>query len=117
MHDVTAAFSFHSPKNWHSQKREVTDDVENLMADKLVFEAQAGLIEHAIRSQDDGIIKGATPNQIRAPQGFDLLSETERARRCYLVAEVSIRQFDLKLLYADQRMREIDQTIDLIRIS
>src|SRR6266568_9240629 len=112
MQEMAAALCFDPSKDGHSQQGQVPDNVENLMADKLVGKTEAGFVEHAFFGQDDGIIQRATADQTGLPQSLDFLDETERPCRSNVAGERSIVQRQAAVLPSNQRVLEVDQTIN-----
>ena len=116
MHDVTAALRNYLAQNRHTQQRQIANDVQNLVAHKLVRKAQAGFIQHAVLRQHDGVVKRTALNQIRSTQGFDFFDESKSARRSNVARERTVIQSNGAMLYADERVRKVDETINLVSV-
>ena len=114
VHDVAAAFGNDLAQNWHSQEREVADDVEDLVTHEFVAEAQACFIQHSFRREYDGVVERPATNQVCASQFVDLVGEAKRARGGDVAAEGAIVQFHKQALHPDHRMCEVYEAIDLI---
>ena len=94
-----------------ADERQVADDVENLVADELVLEAQRverpGLAEH------DGVVERPAQRESALTHHLDVLEEAERARRGDVFGEALFRQSHGAALLTKQRMVEADRVGDL----
>src|SRR5260370_21795492 len=114
MQQVPAPLSRYASQQRHAQERQVTDDVQNLVTDKLVGKAQPRFIQHAVSGQDDGVIERSSANQVRPSQCFNLLDKSKRPGRSDVPRKRTVIQGDPAMLQADEWVREINNTIDLI---
>ena len=69
-----------------ADERQIADDVEDLVADELVLEAQR-VVEHAGLAEHDRVVERAAEGEALLAQRLDFLQEPERARRRDLVDE------------------------------
>src|SRR6187431_123521 len=73
---VTTAMHHKVTLNGMSDKGEVANDVQNLVANELVLEPQG--IQHAGFAKDDGILERAAEREPALPQHFYFLEKTKR---------------------------------------
>ena len=90
MHDVTAALSNYFSENRHTQQRQIADDVQNLVAHKLVAKSQASRIQHPVGREHNGVVEGAAADQVGAAQRLDFIGEAKGARGRYLATEGAV---------------------------
>src|ERR1051326_6374692 len=116
VHDVPTAFGDNLAENRHTQKREIADDVQNLVTYELISKTKTRLIQHSFRRQHDRIVERTAANQVCTSQRFDLVRKPKRPRRGDVTTESAVTEFHKQTLHANHRMREVDQAVDLIRI-
>ena len=95
------------PCSGPAEQREVADEIEDLVADELVAEAQraredAGVVE------DDGVVQAAAARQSPRAQLRDLAREAEGPRRSDARREFLGPEREGQLLAAHDRMRKVD---------
>ena len=95
------------PRKTH--KRQITDQVQKLMAHRFIGIAQRW-IQPLVAITDQGIIEGSTLNQPRCTQLIHLLTEAEGASRSDLCHEALWRQLQCTLLTTDGRLGKINHT-------
>src|SRR5262249_23364264 len=82
MNSVSRSFRFDAAKQGHSEKREISDNVDDLMPNNLVSEAEPFAIhDSALGCKHDCVLERPAASQPHVPQRFDLVEEAERACR------------------------------------
>ena len=76
---MAAAFGGYFGLERHSEQSEIADDVEDLVADKFVVEAERRFVEHSVGRENNCIIERAAESEIRFAEHFDLVSKAESA--------------------------------------
>jgi hypothetical protein len=106
MERVAGFAGFNAAEEREADEGEVADQVEGLVAAKLVGVAE-GAIHYAILGEDDCVVEGAAADEAHGAERFDIGFEAEGAgTRKQLAEGVGIdEQFDL--LLADEGMREV----------
>jgi hypothetical protein len=112
MQRVAGAIRGQPAQHGPADQGEISQQIEDLVADKLVGIAQRGFVQHAAFGKHDGILQRAAPDQAAGLQRFHLVEETEGAGRRNRAAVVFRRELELQLLVPDQRMREPDLVLD-----
>ena len=74
---------------------EVADQVEDLVADELVAEAERSVHDAAV-VEDDAVLDRAAARQAGRAQLLDVVHEAERARRRDLLEEVVVMEVELR---------------------
>lgn len=90
-----------------AQQGKVSDQIENLVADKLVLEAKWAIL-HSIFGEDDGVLRRCTADQSHIAQRLLVLYEAESPSRSDLVHVVVPHQIEFEALPSDHGMRKID---------
>src|SRR5262249_44076803 len=109
---VPGARRAHVTQHGHSGERQVADDVQNLVAHKLVVESQRLLIEDAVARQRDRVFERAAARQTVLAQRLDFLYESEGSGRRALFWIIAGANDDLAPLLADHRVIEVNQAGD-----
>ena len=94
-----------------SDQRQVTDDIENLVADEFVVKTQR--VQHAGVADHDRILERAAESKTVLPQPLHFLEEAEGARRGDVVREGGFGNAFRARLVPQQRMIEADRVADL----
>src|SRR5580698_532735 len=102
MHGVSGALGDDVAENVVAGEGEIADEVEDLVADKLVVEAQ-GAVENAHAVENDCAGFGYAANQPHVSELLFVFLEAEGAGRGDLGAIVARRQIDDEALAADGR--------------
>src|SRR6476469_668638 len=66
------------PDEGYSQKRKVSNQIENLVADKLIVESKARFIDDSVIRQHNGVVQGASFAEPSSPQCLDLIQKPKR---------------------------------------
>src|SRR5205823_7963373 len=90
---------------------EVADEVEHLVADELVAEAQRS-VHHAALVEDDAVLDRAAARQAGRAQLVDVLEEAVRARRRDLLEEAVVLVVKVERLPPDAGVLEVDLVLD-----
>src|SRR5437588_6631031 len=96
-----------SSEKWQACQGQVANQVERLVAAKLVGEAK-GTVHDAVLGKDDGILERPTADQPHGAERSDVALEAEGACARQQVAESVRTDHHLHFLLPDQRMREVD---------
>ena len=91
-----------------SEKREITDRIEDLVAHELVLETQL-VVQHAALSDHNGVVEAAAAGQAIAAQHLHLPEESEGPRRGDRLGEGLGAHPARQRLVAQQRMVETDR--------
>ena len=94
-----------------SDQRQVADDIENLVADELVFEPQR--VQHAGVADDDRVLERAAEREAVLAQPFHFLQEAEGARAGDVIGKRALGDALGARLVPQQRMVEADGVADL----
>ncbi len=89
------------------EERQVTDEVQDFMADEFVSEAKLAA-DDPLFIQDNGVVQASPQGQAALSQFGRVLEEPERPGGGDLLAEKLSGQGDGHILPADERMGEID---------
>src|SRR6266478_8949264 len=114
MHGMTGPVSNHIAQDLPSNQRQITDEVKNLVTDKLIVKTERR-IHQASLGEDKGVFIRRTPNQTLLPHRFGFMQKTKCARGSNIRDVLLIRKIEAKGLVADQRMGEVDGVRDGIR--
>ena len=68
-----------------AEKRDIADQVQDLVADELVLEAQARFIHDTVFGQNHGVVQCPAFSEASGPQGFDFVQKSKRASRCNIL--------------------------------
>src|SRR6185312_16999744 len=99
---VTAFEGYDLALRQRSEQSEVADQVEHLVAHRLVGEAQG--LQRAFGCKDDGVLERSAARETRAPQRFDFMREAERPAGSDL-AQIDVgRDFAIEELRSDRRI-------------
>lgn len=98
--------------NRESDQREVADQIQYLMANEFIFEAETGAIQDTGVAEDDRVIGRTTPCKAVRPETFDVFEEPECSRRCDFHDKALFGQIDAHLLLAEKMMVELDPVRD-----
>ena len=109
---VAAAVRDEMADHREADERQIADDVEDLVADELVLEAQR-VVQHAGLSEHDRVVERAAERQAALPQHLDFLQEAKRAGRRNLLDERLFRDLHRPRLMPDERVIEADAVGDL----
>ena len=108
---VSRAMGHHMTDDRPADQREVANHIQNLVANKLVFEPQR--VQHAGVANDDGVLERAAERQAVLAQPLDFLQEAERARGRDVVGEGGFGNALGARLVPQQRMVKADGVADL----
>src|SRR5436309_8489432 len=97
MHGMASAISDHAAQNLFSEEGQVPDQVQDLVANKFVTEAQ-GAVQQALTGEHYRIFSGRAPDQALVAHGIGLVKKSESAGRRDLTHVLAIGQFHLKSL-------------------
>jgi hypothetical protein len=111
VHCVSGAVGHNARDQALADEREVSNAVEDFVADELVAETQRAVLNSIRREHDHAFVGGAADQPLVA-HGFFLLQEPERARASNLGDETSVGKLDGERLITDQRMREVDGVLN-----
>src|SRR5690606_12618767 len=117
MYGVAAFFGCYLSFKRHTQKREIADDVENLMADEFVVEPERVFVKHSVGRKHDSAVERSAEREVCLSQHFYFVRKTKSACRRDLAAERTILENEVELLPVDVRMRKIDHAFDLVFVS
>src|SRR5581483_3038886 len=92
-------------------EREITEQVEDLVANELIAEAELAVHDTLI-IEHDAVFDRPAARQTGSAKLLDIAHETEGARRCDLLQEVVVIEVELHRLAADDRMVEIDLVLE-----
>src|SRR5215813_3028078 len=81
VHGMAGAFSDDMADQGMAQQRQISDQVENLVAAKLVRKPQAFGIHHSLPRQHHRVLKRPTPDQTAVTQYLNFLQEAKGACR------------------------------------
>src|SRR6266849_9808623 len=90
-----------------ADQREVAQQIEDLMTDEFVAEAERP-VDHGVVVEHDAVLDGPASRQARGAKLLDVADESERSRRRDLAEEIVVVIVELVGLPADGRMVEID---------
>ena len=111
---MTGAHGLDVTLQGNPQQRQVAQQVEHLVAHKLVGEAQTLAVHHRRVVEHDGIGERPTARQTQSLELLDLLQEPEGPRRCDLSGEEGWRDPQVAhLVSADRRMCVVDPDAQL----
>src|SRR5262249_15062795 len=101
MQQVSTALGADAAQNRHTQEGQIADDVEDLVTHKFIGKAQAGFVQHAVPGEHDRVIERSAPNQVSAPERFNLLDESKGARGSDVPGKRAVIQGKRTMLDAD----------------
>ena len=70
--------------DWIPHQSQITDHIENLVANEFVFEPQ-GTVEHAGLAQDNCVVEGGTKREAFLAKHLSFFEKTKRPSRCDLI--------------------------------
>jgi hypothetical protein len=108
---VAGFAGFDAAKEGKTNKGEVADEVEGLVAAEFVGIAE-GAIHDAVFGEDDGVVEGAAPDQPHGAKGLDIGFETEGAGTGENLTKGFGIDEHFDLLLADKRVGKIDVAAD-----
>jgi len=121
---VTGPVSHHLPDQRIAQHHQISDEIQNLVAAKLVGKTDPFRIHDALAGEDHGILQRTAAHQAVLAQHLDLFREAESAGRGDLggvirgaASDVPVRKDEVKPLLADERMRKDDAVRDLKNVT
>ena len=118
MHGVTGTVRNHRSQNLLSDQRQITNQVQHLVPDKLIDETQRG-IEHIFAVQHNCVVGRGATNQPLLPHRIRLMQESKRARGRNLLQVTSICETHAEALLTNQRMRKVNgirNRVGIVRI-
>src|SRR5438132_14281450 len=90
-----------------SDQREVAEEIEDLVADEFVAEAERPIDDRVV-VEDDAVLHSSTARESGGAKLFDLAHKSERPRGSDLAQEVVVVVVELVALLPDHRMIEIN---------
>ena len=81
MQRVTGAIRRQPAEHLLADQREIAEEVENLMTDKLIRIAQRGLVQHAVFGEHDRVLQRAASDQTGLLKRLHLMVETKSPSR------------------------------------
>ena len=126
VHGVAGAIGDHAAQDAVAEQRQVSDQVQHLVADELIVIAQ-GAVGDAVACEHDGVFFRGAADQSHLAHLLRLMQKSEGARGGDVAAvEIAVEvgdasrgarhQLDLKTFFADQRMRKIDGVGDGVSV-
>src|SRR5258708_21730949 len=118
MHGMTSAIGDYVTQNLVPDQRQVSNQIQNFVAHKLVVETQRG-IHHSIAGQHNRVLVGSSADQPLLAHGFGLMQKSECPRRSNVGNVIPVGQSLRESLAPDQRMRKVDSVrnrVVLLRI-
>src|SRR6267378_1205110 len=106
MHGMSGAVGYDASDNLPAQQRQIADQVERFVPDKLIGKTQRAVLHSVFRDHDDVLFRSAA-NQSQVLHGFGLVQKSEGPGRRELPAIKIAGKIDLERLLADGR-READ---------
>src|SRR5947209_10320866 len=94
-----------------SNQREVAEQVQDLVPDKLIFESKR-TIDDPLVIEDDAVLDRSAARQSRRAELLDVAEKSERARRGDLAQEIVVLEIEVHRLFADDGMIEIDLVLE-----
>jgi len=115
VHGVSGAVGFDVAEDALAEEGEVADEVEDLVADEFVREAQRRVVD-AVVGEHDAVLTRRAAYESHVEHGALLLEEAEGARGRNLFDIGAVGELDAQSLAADERMREIDGVTDGVAV-
>src|SRR5947207_5310171 len=94
-----------------ADEREVAEEVEDLVADELVAEAEVAA-DHSFVVEHDAVLDRAAARETGGAHLLDVAQETERTGRGNLLEEAVVIEVELQRLPSDHGMAEIDLVLE-----
>ncbi len=102
---MTGPYGFHVSLQPHAQKEEISQEVQGLVAGKLIGKAQLlFLVVNPVQADDHGVIERTPPRQALLLQRFDFIIEAKGSGGGDLVPVALGFDGDRNLLFVNQRM-------------
>ena len=107
---VSGTVGDHVPHHRGAEQGDIADDIEHLVADELIVEAQAVFVEDgaAVPMDGDHVVQRAAQGQAVLPKLFHLFDKTEGAGLGDFLAEPFRGHLHRIALFADQSVVELD---------
>jgi hypothetical protein len=105
---MAGAARHHMTRETAPQYGQVSQKVEELVADELVGETQAIAVQYTIIPYYDGVFERTAAGQTAPSQALDLIEEGKSARRCYLAPETFRVDLAGQVLHTHRWMAERD---------
>src|SRR5579863_10335695 len=116
MHGVTGAVGDHFAENLLAQQREISDQVENLVAHEFVGETERAVLD-AVAREHDAVFPRRSANQSHVAHGLLVLARAEGAGGGNVLQVAAVGKFYLEGFFADERVREVDGVRNRIRVA
>src|SRR5437773_5014764 len=94
----------------------IAEQIESLVANKLIRESQRRIVQHARLREDDRILQRSSTDKAARLQFLNFIVEAERPGRRDQVGIVRSRELNVEALFTDQWMSEINIVPDAERI-
>src|ERR1022692_2079110 len=115
MHGVAGGVGHYRTQYLFPDQRQVTDQVQYLVAYKLVIKTQWG-VQNFVAVQHDGILHRRPADQSLLPHGIGFMQKSESARRRYFTQIAAVRQPHAEALLANEWVRKIDRIRNRINV-
>src|SRR5215472_2177082 len=107
MKGMASLMSLNTSQERHAGQSKVANQIERLVAAKLVGKAQ-GAVHNAVLSQHDGVFERTTTDKAHFSQRRYIALKTERPRAGQQMSEGLRADSDFHFLLSHQRMPEVD---------
>src|SRR5262249_38810584 len=104
-------------KYWLADQGKVTQQIESFVANKLIWEAQGGIVQHTRLCEDDCIFQRSAADKAAGLQFLNFMIEAESASRRDEIGVVRSGELDIEALSSNQGMGEINVIPDTESIS